>query len=288
MSIGKALPIESYIFTGLRMKLEVLQAKIKNCLMILLGNRFCELVFTSQDDLRAILATGSWKFATRNLEDAFMDLTLEHKNILYDLPQEYWRPKILFSLASGVGKLLQVVLAILLELLVDIDLLEQLPEQLLVEREDYVFFVSIMFKRLPEFCHSCHIIIPEKFEMVLIKQVFIRASACLQWKMSVEYSVELGIGLISLDHSLAISDHENIVGQPQEHRDQRNIADQEMAYSFAILEQDNIDAQEQSDVLSNCSNLPTLLDIKEDISKDVFLYAEAKFIDGLTIKRGCF
>lgn len=60
MSIGKALPIESYIFTGLRMKLEVLQAKIKNCLMILLGNRFCELVFTSQDDLRAILAAGSW------------------------------------------------------------------------------------------------------------------------------------------------------------------------------------------------------------------------------------
>jgi len=60
MSIGKALPIERYIFTGLKMKLEALQAKIKNCHMIFLGHRFCELVFTSQDDLRAILATGSW------------------------------------------------------------------------------------------------------------------------------------------------------------------------------------------------------------------------------------
>ncbi|KAL2346432.1 hypothetical protein Fmac_000432 [Flemingia macrophylla] len=42
--------------------------------------------------------------------------------------------------------------------LVDIDLKNTLPDQILVERKGFAFFVNITYERLPEFCSHCHIV----------------------------------------------------------------------------------------------------------------------------------
>lgn len=39
--------------------------------------------------------------------------------------------------------------------LIDLDLNSKLRDKILLEREDYAFFVGVEYKRLPEFCSSC-------------------------------------------------------------------------------------------------------------------------------------
>ncbi|XP_045832867.1 uncharacterized protein LOC123924134 [Trifolium pratense] len=83
------------------------------------------------------------------------------------LPQEYWRPKILFSIAGGVG------VPICLDertsdrssgfghyarVLVEIDLSKKLYHQILVQRVGYSFTVNLKFENLPSFCSFCQCI----------------------------------------------------------------------------------------------------------------------------------
>ncbi|KAH1215737.1 hypothetical protein GmHk_13G036815 [Glycine max] len=68
---------------------------------------------------------------------------------------EYWRPKILFSIAIGIG------IPLLLDdarVLVDVDLMHDLRDQILFERAGYAFFVDVVYERLPSFCSSCKIV----------------------------------------------------------------------------------------------------------------------------------
>lgn len=77
------------------------------------------------------------------------------------LPQEYWRPKILFSIARGIGIPLSLddatinrSLGYYARVLVDIDLSNQLQDQILVEREGFPFLVQIEYEKLPLFYPS--------------------------------------------------------------------------------------------------------------------------------------
>lgn len=79
------------------------------------------------------------------------------------MPQEYWRPKILFEIASGVGTPISIddptkskVFGHYARELVDIDLLQNLSNQLVVERVGFSFYVGIDYERLSEFCSFCH------------------------------------------------------------------------------------------------------------------------------------
>ncbi|XP_019433746.1 PREDICTED: uncharacterized protein LOC109340495, partial [Lupinus angustifolius] len=81
------------------------------------------------------------------------------------LPQEYWSPKIIFSIAGGIGTPISLddattnrTFGHFAKVLVDINLKAQLPNQILVEREGFAFFVNIEYENLPEFCNGCQTI----------------------------------------------------------------------------------------------------------------------------------
>ncbi|MCI24336.1 NBS resistance protein, partial [Trifolium medium] len=42
--------------------------------------------------------------------------------------------------------------------LVDLDLSQRIFDEILVEREGYAFKLSVVYERLPEFCHHCHVV----------------------------------------------------------------------------------------------------------------------------------
>jgi hypothetical protein len=81
------------------------------------------------------------------------------------LPQEYWRPKILFSIAGGVGVPISLderttnrTFGHYARVLVEIDLSKKLYHQILVQREGYSFPVDLKFEKLPSFCSFCQCI----------------------------------------------------------------------------------------------------------------------------------
>lgn len=80
--------------------------------MVPIGKGFFELSFSSLEDVRRVLAVGSWNLAPGVLHlfswtpDFFPNL-VKQTNVqcwirIHDLPQEYWRPKILFAIARGI------------------------------------------------------------------------------------------------------------------------------------------------------------------------------------------
>jgi hypothetical protein len=78
-----------------------------------LGKGFYEFCFSSLEDVQIVRSIGSW-----NLNPGFLKLFTWSRDFnpniqqnsnaqvwvrIYGLAQEYWRPKILFAIASGVG-----------------------------------------------------------------------------------------------------------------------------------------------------------------------------------------
>lgn len=81
------------------------------------------------------------------------------------LLQEYWRPRILFAIARGIGIPLSLddatinkSLGHFARVLVDLDLAAPIRDKILVERKDFTFLVGIDYERLPLFCSSCMVI----------------------------------------------------------------------------------------------------------------------------------
>jgi len=81
---------------------------------------------------------------------------------LLDLPQEYWRPKTLLEIASGVGTPLTIdestkarLFGHYARILVDIDLSCKLYNNVLVERDGHAFKVAIVYEKYPNFCNNC-------------------------------------------------------------------------------------------------------------------------------------
>ncbi|XP_019434368.1 PREDICTED: uncharacterized protein LOC109341034 [Lupinus angustifolius] len=143
--------------------------------MISLGRGFYEFAFASMEDMRTICAVGSW-----SLKPGFLRLSLwspdfnpslqkvSHSQCwvrIFGLPLEYWSPKILFSIAGGLGVPISLDEATsnrsfghFARILVDVDLKGTLPSQILVEREGFAFFVHIEYENLHAFCSGCQVI----------------------------------------------------------------------------------------------------------------------------------
>lgn len=85
---------------------------------------------------------------------------------IFDLPQEYWRPAILCSIARGVGlplridnKTLSKEVGLFARVLVDIDFVTStLPDELLLTRRNKEFYVYIGYEKLPGFCTKCGVV----------------------------------------------------------------------------------------------------------------------------------
>lgn len=81
------------------------------------------------------------------------------------LPQEYWRPNILFEISGGIGVPISLDDATVnwsfghyARVLVDLNLAGRMHDQILVEREGFAFFVGIEIERMPLFCSHCTVI----------------------------------------------------------------------------------------------------------------------------------
>ncbi|XP_019420741.1 PREDICTED: uncharacterized protein LOC109330928 [Lupinus angustifolius] len=125
--------------------------------------------------MRSVCSTGSW-----NLKPGFLRLflwtpdfnpslqKLSHSQCwvkILGLPQEYWSPKIIFSIAGVIGTPIAIDEATnnrsfrhFSKVLVDINLKAKLTNQILVEREGFAFFVNLEYENLPEFCNGCQCI----------------------------------------------------------------------------------------------------------------------------------
>jgi hypothetical protein len=86
---------------------------------------------------------------------------------IHGLSQEYWRPKILFAIASSVGTpicldsfsnkpMLERSFGHYARVLVDVNLSQEMRFGVLVERKDFAFFVDIEYENLPDFCTYCN------------------------------------------------------------------------------------------------------------------------------------
>jgi hypothetical protein len=77
---------------------------------------------------------------------------------LIELPQEYWRTKILFEIASGVGAPLAIddatknrIFDHYSRILVDMDLSERIYKNKLLECGGFSFYVQVVYEKMPYF-----------------------------------------------------------------------------------------------------------------------------------------
>ncbi|XP_019447216.1 PREDICTED: uncharacterized protein LOC109350434 [Lupinus angustifolius] len=159
-------------FLDLKSKLSTMWNMIANWNMLSLGKGFYEFSFSTMEDMRKICSIGTWNLKPGILR-LFLwtpDFNLNHQKQTHSqtwiritgLPQEYWSPKIIFSIAGGIGTPLSLdgatsnrTFGHFSKVLVEIDLKIELPNQILVEREGFAFFVGIEYENLPEICTGC-------------------------------------------------------------------------------------------------------------------------------------
>lgn len=156
----------------LRSKLSALWKPNASWKLIPLGKGYYEFSFSSAEDLSCVWSIGSW-----NLNPGILRLFSWSPDFnphlqkqtraqcwvrILGLPQEYWRPKIVFAIANGIGVPIALddatnkrIFGHFARVLIDIDLNGRFPDQILVEREDYAFFVGIEFEKIPSFYTSC-------------------------------------------------------------------------------------------------------------------------------------
>ncbi|GAU43510.1 hypothetical protein TSUD_399030 [Trifolium subterraneum] len=112
-----------------------------------------------------------WKDLARwgitSLDKGFYEFSFS--SLLYGLAQEYWRPKILFAIASSVRTPIctDVIVAKPMfdrtfvhfaRVLVDLDLSQTLSYRVLVERKGFAFYVEMEYENLPPFCTHCNMV----------------------------------------------------------------------------------------------------------------------------------
>ncbi|XP_058784208.1 uncharacterized protein LOC131658979 [Vicia villosa] len=128
-----------------------------------LGKGSYELSFSTLGDVRRVRSVASWNLQpghlkliawTRDFNPNMQKNTNSQVWVrIYGLAQEYWRPKILFPVASSIGILIctyvigtktlfEITFGHYVRVLVDIDLTQPLRNKFLVERQGYAFFVK--------------------------------------------------------------------------------------------------------------------------------------------------
>ncbi|MCI21095.1 hypothetical protein A2U01_0042259, partial [Trifolium medium] len=144
-----------------------------------LGKGFYEFSFSTLEDVRRVRSIASW-----NLNPGFLKLFAWSKDFnprvqqnvsaqvwvrIYGLSQEYWRPNIIFAIASSIGTpictdavtampLMERTFGQFVRVLVDMDLSQTLRHKVLVERKGFAFFVELDYENLPQFCSNCKVI----------------------------------------------------------------------------------------------------------------------------------
>jgi len=144
-----------------------------------LGKGYYEFSFSSLEDAQSVRSIGSW-----NLNPGILKLFAWSNDLcpssqqnfsaqvwlrIYGLSQEYWRPKILFAIASSVGTPICTDQATsksrfdrefghFARVLVDMDLRIEPKYRVLVEKEGFAFFVDLDYDNLPRFCTFCNCI----------------------------------------------------------------------------------------------------------------------------------
>ncbi|MCH91231.1 NBS resistance protein, partial [Trifolium medium] len=85
--------------------------------------------------------------------------------LLMELPQEYWRHRTLFEIASAIGTPLSLdestknrVFGHYALILVDMDLSRRVFDEIMVERDGYTFNLEVVYERLPDVCSHCKVI----------------------------------------------------------------------------------------------------------------------------------
>lgn len=164
---------------SLRSKLQILWKSLNRWGVTSIGKGFYEFSFSNIEDLRRVRSVGSWA-----LNNGFLKLfawspdfnpSIQQQTTaqvwirIYGLSQEYWRKRILFAIASGVGSpictdsitskpRMERSFGHYVRVLVDMDLNKDLVHRILVERKGFAFFVDIEYETLPDFCTHCQII----------------------------------------------------------------------------------------------------------------------------------
>ncbi|GAU30141.1 hypothetical protein TSUD_360340 [Trifolium subterraneum] len=143
--------------------------------MVSLGKDYFEFIFSSLDDLCAIISIGSWNLSPGFLRTFGWTTDFNPHNVqhtiaqtwirIHGLAREYWRPTILFEIAGALGIPLALDEATMKRsfghfsrVLIEVDLNSDLHEIILVERNAFDFYVDIEYDKLPLFCKSCQII----------------------------------------------------------------------------------------------------------------------------------
>lgn len=143
------------------------------------GKGYYEFCFSSVEDARSVRSIASWNLNPGLLKlfpwtKEFNSNTQKNSSAqvwmrIYGLGQEYWRPKILFAIASSVGTpictdsntgkpMLERTFGHFARVLVDIDLTTELKYKVWVERKGFAMFVELDYEKIPEYCNICRMV----------------------------------------------------------------------------------------------------------------------------------
>ncbi|XP_058777069.1 uncharacterized protein LOC131651419 [Vicia villosa] len=138
---------------------------------------FFEFAFSSLEDVQRVRSVNAWSLPNGILKlfpwtKNFIPSTLKQTSAqvwirIHGLSQEYWRPRILFAIASSIGTPICIDSASnksafdrpfghFVRILVDLDLTKDLSYKILVERVGFAFFVDIEYEKIPDFCIHCN------------------------------------------------------------------------------------------------------------------------------------
>ncbi|XP_058777596.1 uncharacterized protein LOC131651882 [Vicia villosa] len=195
-----------------------------------LGKGFFEFAFSSLEDVHRVRSVNAWSIPNGILKlfpwtKDFIPSTLKQTSAqvwirIHGLSQEYWRPRILFAIASSIGTPICIDSAFnksvferpfghFVRILVDLDLTKELSYKILVERVGFAFFVDIEYEKIPEFCCFCSNIGHTVANCKRKEQVNGKASTSLQKKDNNVY-VPTGRKFASGETSIAHKDPQTV------------------------------------------------------------------------------
>lgn len=153
-----ATPLTVY---ALRSKLSSMWKGLSKWGVSSIGKGFYEFIFSNLEDLKRVRSSASWNLNsgvlklftwTRDFCPSSQSNTSAQVWVrIYGLPQEYWRPRILFAIANSAGTpictdaastkpMMERTFGQFARVLVDMDVTQELRFKVLVERKGYAFF----------------------------------------------------------------------------------------------------------------------------------------------------
>ncbi|CAN6540752.1 unnamed protein product [Malus baccata var. baccata] len=134
--------------------------------LVPIGKGYFDIHFNKEDDMRRAWGGGTCTLATGLFRLSKWTPDFKPGDVLPQThAQEYWHPRHLMEIARGVGTPLQLDSATRERqygyyacILVDVNLADDLPISLMVERESHGFPVEVVYENLPPKCSHCGLI----------------------------------------------------------------------------------------------------------------------------------